>query len=211
MWLEDMLTGDYVPYVNADVYREVTASTSTPIHTGEQIYLRQNFKDLIERQGRPRGRPRPVRRRRHRRAEVDRRVCRPARHPDGAARHRQRPARPRRPGSGLARRCRTTSSPSSTRAAIPAWWYDIVDGLPNPIVKDGMIEVWDRPGMGVEINAERAKRYLCRRRRGLFRLDPAVSHLANKAATPRRRAPRSEGTTPARRHCAALYSVPIEP
>ena len=24
-------------------------STSTPIHTGEQIYLRQNFKDLIER------------------------------------------------------------------------------------------------------------------------------------------------------------------
>ena len=25
MWLEDMITGDYVPYVNADVYREVTA------------------------------------------------------------------------------------------------------------------------------------------------------------------------------------------
>ena len=48
MWLEDMLTGDYVPYVNADVYREVTRATSTPIHTGEQIYLRQNFKELIE-------------------------------------------------------------------------------------------------------------------------------------------------------------------
>ena len=49
MWLEDMLTGDYIPYVNADVYAEVTRATSTPIHTGEQIYLRQNFKDLIER------------------------------------------------------------------------------------------------------------------------------------------------------------------
>jgi L-alanine-DL-glutamate epimerase-like enolase superfamily enzyme len=48
MWLEDMLTGDYIPYVNADVYRDLTLSTSTPIHTGEQIYLRQNFKDLIE-------------------------------------------------------------------------------------------------------------------------------------------------------------------
>ena len=24
MWLEDMLTGDYVPYVNADVYRDLT-------------------------------------------------------------------------------------------------------------------------------------------------------------------------------------------
>jgi L-alanine-DL-glutamate epimerase-like enolase superfamily enzyme len=48
MWLEDMLTGDYTPYVDPDVYREVTRSTSTPIHTGEQIYLRQNFKGLIE-------------------------------------------------------------------------------------------------------------------------------------------------------------------
>ena len=48
MWLEDMLTGDYVPWVAPDSYREVTHATSTPIHTGEQIYLRQNFKDLIE-------------------------------------------------------------------------------------------------------------------------------------------------------------------
>ena len=48
LWLEDMITGDYVPYVNADVYREVTSATTTPIHTGEQIYLRQNFKELIE-------------------------------------------------------------------------------------------------------------------------------------------------------------------
>jgi L-alanine-DL-glutamate epimerase-like enolase superfamily enzyme len=48
MWLEDLITGDYMPYVLADVYREVTRSTATPIHTGEQIYLRQNFKDVIE-------------------------------------------------------------------------------------------------------------------------------------------------------------------
>ena len=48
MWLEDMITGDYVPFVNADVYREVTQATTTPIHTGEQIYLRQNYKQLIE-------------------------------------------------------------------------------------------------------------------------------------------------------------------
>jgi len=48
MWLEDLLTDDYTPYVMADVYREVTQSTTTPIHTGEQIYLRQNFRELIE-------------------------------------------------------------------------------------------------------------------------------------------------------------------
>ena len=34
----------------ADLYREVTHRTSTPIHTGEQIYLRQNFKELFEKQ-----------------------------------------------------------------------------------------------------------------------------------------------------------------
>ena len=50
MWLEDLITGDYVPYVAADQYREVTRSTSCPTQTGEQIYLRQNFMDLIEKQ-----------------------------------------------------------------------------------------------------------------------------------------------------------------
>jgi L-alanine-DL-glutamate epimerase-like enolase superfamily enzyme len=40
--------------------------------------------------------------------------------------------------------------------------------LPNPIVKDGFIEVWDRPGMGVEINPERAKAYLAEEDRGFF-------------------------------------------
>jgi len=45
-----MLTGDYVPWVNPQAYREPTTSTTTPIHTGEQIYLRHNFKELIETQ-----------------------------------------------------------------------------------------------------------------------------------------------------------------
>jgi hypothetical protein len=42
------ISGNYVPFVNPDVYREVTPYTTTPIHTGEQIYLRQNYKPLIE-------------------------------------------------------------------------------------------------------------------------------------------------------------------
>ena len=42
----------------------------------------------------------------------------------------------------------------------PDWWYDIVTGLPNPIVQNSMIEVWDRPGMGVTLNPEAARRYL---------------------------------------------------
>ena len=47
-WIEDILTGDYTPYPNADLFRDLKQATSVPIHTGEQIYLRQNFKGLIE-------------------------------------------------------------------------------------------------------------------------------------------------------------------
>ena len=50
----------------------------------------------------------------------------------------------------------------------PAWWYDIVDGLPDPIVKDGLIDVWERPGMGVEINPEKARRYLSEEDKAFF-------------------------------------------
>ncbi|HEX4169116.1 MAG TPA: mandelate racemase/muconate lactonizing enzyme family protein, partial [Bryobacteraceae bacterium] len=50
VWLEDLITGDYTPYPDAQVFREVTQSTSIAIHTGEEIYLRENFKDLIEKQ-----------------------------------------------------------------------------------------------------------------------------------------------------------------
>ena len=49
MWLEDTVNGDYNPYVQTDLYKQITPYTSTPIHTGEQIYLRQNFVELIER------------------------------------------------------------------------------------------------------------------------------------------------------------------
>ncbi len=42
----------------------------------------------------------------------------------------------------------------------PEWWYDIVEGLPNPVVKNGFIEVWDKPGMGVEFNEKAARKHL---------------------------------------------------
>ena len=50
----------------------------------------------------------------------------------------------------------------------PAWWYDIVEGLPDQIVKDSEIAVWDRPGLGVDIIAEAAKQYLPEADAGFF-------------------------------------------
>jgi L-alanine-DL-glutamate epimerase-like enolase superfamily enzyme len=44
--------------------------------------------------------------------------------------------------------------------ARPEWWYDIVEGLPSQIVRNGLIEVWDTPGMGVDFKVDAAKAYL---------------------------------------------------
>ena len=40
------------------------------------------------------------------------------------------------------------------------FWLDIVSGIPDPIVKDGHIDVWDSPGLGVEFVVEKAKHHL---------------------------------------------------
>ncbi|MDP3061638.1 MAG: mandelate racemase/muconate lactonizing enzyme family protein [Chloroflexota bacterium] len=159
MWLEDLLTGDYVPYVSPDLYREVTQATSTPIHTGEQIYLRQNFQELIEKHAVRVVGPDP--------ADVggiaelkwiaeyaDLHGILMAPHGifDGLI--------------GLAAHVQMAATLPQNYIAFeyplgkPQWWYDIVEGLPNPIVKNSFIEVWDRPGLGVTFNKEAAKRHL---------------------------------------------------
>ena len=45
-------------------------------------------------------------------------------------------------------------------AGSAGFWHEIVDGLPSPIVRDGMIDVWDAPGLGITVNADKAKAYL---------------------------------------------------
>jgi len=167
MWLEDLITGDYVPYVSADVYRDVTRSTSTPIHTGEQIYLRQNFKELIEEHAVSIIGPDPcdiggiaelkwV----AEYADLHGILIAPHGTGDGLL--------------GLAALVQVCATLPDNYIAFeyptgkPDWWYDIVEGLPNPIVTDSFIDVWDRPGMGVEFNIEAAQAHLSEEDRDFF-------------------------------------------
>ncbi len=167
MWIEDLITGDYVPYVNADIYADVTRATSTPIHTGEQIYLRQNFKELIERHAVNIVGPDPC--------DVGG-IAELKWIAEYANLHGILMA-PHGTGNGLlglAALVQVSATLPQNFIAFeypigdPAWWYGIVDGLPNPIVKNGMIEVWDRPGMGVDLNPDKAKRYLSEGDAGFF-------------------------------------------
>ncbi|MBN1937049.1 MAG: mandelate racemase/muconate lactonizing enzyme family protein [Anaerolineae bacterium] len=159
MWLEDTVNGDYNPYVLADVYRDITMSTSTPIHTGEQIYLRHNFKELIERQAVNIIGPDPADiggiaelKWVAEYADLHGILIAPHGVFDGLI--------------GLAALVQVCATLPANYIAFeyplgnPAWWYDIVEGLPNPIVEDSLIEVWDRPGLGVEFNVEAARPYL---------------------------------------------------
>ncbi|MFC0406683.1 mandelate racemase/muconate lactonizing enzyme family protein [Roseomonas elaeocarpi] len=167
MWLEDMITGDYVPYVNADLYREVTRATSTPIHTGEQIYLRQNYKQLIESHAVNVIGPDPcdvggLAELKWIAEYADLHGILMA--PHGVANGM----------IGLAALVQVCATLPDNYIAFELpwgrteWWADIVEGLPNPVVKDGFIEVWDRPGLGIEINAEKALPYLAEADRGFF-------------------------------------------
>ena len=159
MWLEDMITGDYTPYVLADLYREVTRSTSTPIHTGEQIYLRQNFGELIAKHAVNVIGPDPcdvggiaelkwV----AEYADLHGILIAPHGIGDGLI--------------GLAALVQVSATLPANYIAFeypvgrPEWWYDIVEGLPDPIVQEGFIKVWDRPGMGVDLIEEAARQYL---------------------------------------------------
>ena len=53
-------------------------------------------------------------------------------------------------------------------AIRPDWWLDILEGFPIPLVKDGFIEVWDKPGLGVDFNIGKASAYLSEEDKAFF-------------------------------------------
>ena len=166
-WLEDMITGDYMPYPNAEVFRELKLGTSLPIHTGEEIYLRENFKDLIEKQAVDVVGPDPEdvgglaeMKWIAEYADLHGILIAPHGIFDGLI--------------GLAAHVHLAAALPQNYIGFeypvgqPEWWYQIVDGLPDPIMKRGFIDVWDRPGLGVTFNLAAAKSHLADEDRHFF-------------------------------------------
>ncbi|HEV2501191.1 MAG TPA: mandelate racemase/muconate lactonizing enzyme family protein [Terriglobia bacterium] len=166
-WLEDLITGDYTPYPNAQVFKQVTDSTSTPIHTGEEIYLRENFKDLIQTQAVNVIGPDPedvggIAELKWIAEYADLHGILVAPHGifDGLF--------------GVAAQVHMGATLPQNYIGFeyakgqPEWWYDIVEGLPDPIVKNGFIDVWDKPGLGVTFNVQAAKAHLSEEDRDFF-------------------------------------------
>lgn len=159
LWGEDLLSGNFNPWVHVKEYVQLTAATATPTHTGEQIYLRENFRDLIDQQAV--------------------RVIGPELLDVGGMAEIKWIAEfadlygvqiaPHGVHDGLfglaalVQVCATM--PDNFIAfeypvAEHPWWYEIVTGLPERIVVDGFIDVGEAPGLGIELDRDAARRYL---------------------------------------------------
>jgi gluconate/galactonate dehydratase len=141
-WLEDM-----IPWQLTDQYERLSRATTAPICTGEDIYLKESFRPLLER-----GAVSMI-------------------HPDilscGGILELKKIGDMAQE-CGVAMSVHMAESPIACIAAVHAcaatenftalefhsveteWWNQIVVGLPDPIVQDGFIHVPEGPGLGIE-------------------------------------------------------------
>ena len=164
-WLEDM-----IPWQYTELLKKITDAVDIPILTGEDIYLKEPFIELMPE---PRG----------------------GHHPSGPGDLRrdsgdQEDRRRRRRRYGVAMAMHFAGTPVSCMANVHCaaatenflvlenhsvdvpWWNDLVDGIEKPIVNKGFITVPDKPGLGVTLNEDVVKQHSARTR--LFRADAAV-------------------------------------
>ncbi|MBR5868775.1 MAG: mandelate racemase/muconate lactonizing enzyme family protein [Clostridia bacterium] len=142
-WAEDL-----IPWQLADQYAILRRSTTVPICTGEDIYLKEGFKDLFAKQGVAVIHPDVL---------STGGILETKKISDLAA------------DNGVAMAIHMAESPIGALAAVHAAavsenftalefhsvdhpeWNDIYDdGLPKPLVQNGYIQVPDRPGLGIE-------------------------------------------------------------
>ena len=152
-WIEDM-----VPWQYTDQYVRLKNSTCVPVCTGEDIYLKEGFKNLIDAGG----------------VSVI--------HPDiltcGGALELKKIA-DYADEKGVATAIHMAESPIACMAAVHTaaamhsvlalefhsvvvrWWADIVKGIDNPKFKDGVIKVPDKPGLGIDgLNEDLIKEHI---------------------------------------------------
>jgi len=150
MWLEDP-----VPPGNVDAMARVTHAVNVPICTGENLYTRNEFRRLIDVQGCdyvhldiPKSGGLLECKRIHDLAENS--FIATAAH---------NPASP----IGTIASCHAAASMRDFRihelAKYVDWWQDLVIHE-GPIFKDGYLTIQDKPGYGVEINPDVARKHL---------------------------------------------------
>ncbi len=152
-WVEDL-----APWIYTDHYVRLRNSTSIPICTGEDIYLKEGYEKLIKAGG----------------VSVI--------HPDiltcGGALELKKIS-DIADENGVATVVHMAESPIACMAAVHTaaamhnvlaleyhsidvpWWSDMVNGLPKPLIQNGFIKVPDGPGLGIEsLNEELLREHI---------------------------------------------------
>ncbi|MDD4369440.1 MAG: mandelate racemase/muconate lactonizing enzyme family protein, partial [Oscillospiraceae bacterium] len=141
-WMEDPL-----PWIFPEQYARLRQSTTVPICTGEDLYLKESFRTLIQA-----GAVSVI-------------------HPDiltcGGALELKKIA-DLADEQGVAVAVHMAESPVACMAAVQTaaamrhvlavefhsvevpWWSDLITGLPRPLVQNGYIQVPDKPGLGFD-------------------------------------------------------------
>lgn len=150
LWLEDP-----VPPENVDAQARVTYATRTPICTGENLYRKHGYRELIEKQAA--------------------RIIAPDIPKMGGLLEAKKvadhadlyyiPLAPHNVASPIgtvaaAHVCAAMSNflVMEFHAYDVPWWDDLVSG--GPVIRDGFIELSDRPGHGLELNEDVARAHL---------------------------------------------------
>ncbi len=141
-WYEDM-----VPWQLTDQYVRLANACKTPICTGEDIYLKENFRPLLESGG----------------VSVI--------HPDlltSGGIYETKKIGDMAQDNGVAMAIHMAESPVACMAAVHCaaatenflalenhsvdtpWWNRLVTGLSDPLIQDGFIHVPDKPGLGID-------------------------------------------------------------
>jgi L-alanine-DL-glutamate epimerase-like enolase superfamily enzyme len=151
-WMEDL-----VPWFYHDQWRQITEAIETPTLTGEDIFLKEEFIKLIDAKAVDMIHPDLA---------SSGGILETKRIGDYAEEH------------GVPMAMHFAGSPISMMANVHcaaatenfvalehhgvdvAGWEDLVTGIEKPIVNQGFVRVPDKPGLGVELNEEVAKRFL---------------------------------------------------
>ena len=141
-WVEDM-----IPWQYTDQYVRLSRAIDIPVCTGEDIYLKEGFKPLLEARGVSVIHPDVL---------TSGGILENKKIGDLAQEH------------GVAMAIHMAESPIGCLAAVHAaaatenflalefhsvdvpWWNDIASGIAKPLVQDGFVTVPDAPGLGIE-------------------------------------------------------------
>ena len=163
-WLEDM-----IPWQFTDQYARLSDSCTTPICTGEDIYLKENFQPLFKKRAIAIAHPDLA---------TAGGILETKRIGDLAQEH------------SIAMALHMAGSPVAALASVHCaaatenflaleihsadlpCWNELVTGFPNPIVQNGYIEVPESPGLGVDLNPDAVMAHLDPESPGYFEPTP---------------------------------------